>query len=310
MIQKVIITNPKGEALELELSNPEKSGLAVANIEGLGPPKANINGVELATSDGMLYSSARAATRNITFTLVMYAREIDSPFGYLSVEESRHLTYGYFPLKKKIRMTFVTDVRTVYADGYVESNEPVIFSQQEYATISVICPDPYLYEEGEKKTTFSGIQPGFEFPFSNESLTEPLIEFGTIWKYTETVLTYRGTVDSGVLITIHNRADTSKNINIYNVDTTEYISIDTDRIEVITGEKYGLGDDIIISTVRGDRYCRLLKEGKYYNIIGCLSRDSDWLQLTNGRNVFAFTAEEGADKLSVTFSYNNAYVGV
>lgn len=309
MIKKVVVTNPKGEALELELANPDKAGLAVVNIEGLGPPKANINGQEMSSADGMFYSSARADSRNIIFTFEMRSRDNDSPYGPLTIEESRHLTYVYFPLKKEVTVTVHTDSQVLYTKGYVESNEPVIFSNQEYTTISVICPDPYMYEAGNSKTVFSGIQSVFEFPFSNESLVDPLIEFAHIWLDTTAVLNYVGTVDTGVYITIHAFGDCS-NIKLFNVDTGEKIEIDTGKIASITGNSFKKFDDILISTIRGERYCKLIRNGVTTNIIGALRRDTDWFQISNGSNAFGFSAESGANNISVTFSYQNAYVGV
>lgn len=309
MLHKIVVENPKGEALELELTNPDKSGFAVAKVEGLGPPQAIINGQEMASSDGMFYSSARANTRQIIFTLEFRSRTQDSPYGYLSIEDCRHLCYRYFPLKKEITITVYTDSQTLYTKGYVESNEPEIFSMQEYATISVVCPDPFMYEVGGSKTVFSGIHGVFEFPFSNESLTEPLLEFGQIWLDTTAVLEYDGTIDTGVLITIH-AYGLCEHITLANVDTLETIYIDTDKIETITGQPFGTNEDIIISTIRGERYCRLLRNGEYINIIGALGRDTDWFQLTNGDNAFSFSSKVGDNNISVTFSYQNAYMGV
>ena len=51
MIKSITVINPKGESLELDLFHPEKSGLIVKSITGLGPPKANINSTELARAD-------------------------------------------------------------------------------------------------------------------------------------------------------------------------------------------------------------------------------------------------------------------
>lgn len=297
----------------LELANPEKSGLLVANIEGLGPPAAQINGQEMATSDGMVYSSARASSRNIVFTLAMVFRDEQSQYGPLTIEESRHLTYTYFPLKKKITMAFVTDSNILYIDGYVEKNSPAIFSSEEYTQVSVICPNPYFYQIGEEKTSFSGVQSLFEFPFSNEiTETDPdakNIIFGEIWLDTRSILVYSGSVDTGMLITIHAFGE-AKNIRLYNVDTHEQMRIDTDRIAQITGEPFQGKDDIVISTIQGDRFCRLLRNGVYTNIIGALSRDSDWFQISAGNNGFAFAAESGEENLSVTFAYKNAFVGI
>lgn len=309
MIKKIVVTNPKGQALDLELANPDKSGLAVARVEGLGPPKANINGQEMASADGMFYASARADSRTITFTLEMRSRDKSSPYGYLSIEDARHLTYVYFPLKKEVTVTVYTDSQTLYTKGYVESNEPDIFSKHESAVITIICPDPYMYELGDSRTVFSGVQPKFEFPFSNESLTDPLLEMSQIWLDTTAVLDYDGTVDTGILITIH-AFGACEDINLYNIDTNEQIVIDTSKIETITGTAFQSKDDIVISTVRGDRYCKLLRNGVYTNIIGALGRDTDWFQISNGDNAFGFSAKSGASNISVTFSYQNAYVGV
>lgn len=309
MIKTVTVTNPKGEALVLELTNPEKSGLIVKSIEGLGPPKANINGQELATSDGMYYSSARANTRQIIFNLVMFERTDDSQYGRLSIEESRHLTYRYFPLKKEITIRIATDTRSLYCKGYVESNDPDIFSQNESAVISVVCPDPWFYTDGGDKTIFSGVRSIFEFPFSNESLVSGLIEFSEIWLNTLAILNYKGDVDTGVIITIH-ALDAAENIHIYNVDTGEEMTIDTSKIRELTGTDLMSRDDIVISTVRGDRYCKLLRNGEYTNLIGAISKDSDWFQITAGNNGFGFTADSGEGNLSVSFSYHNAYVGI
>ena len=130
MIKSFTVTNPKGESLKLELTRPELSGLIVQSIEGLGPTKATINTGETATMDGSLFNSARANSRNIVITLaLMFAP---------TIEDSRQKTYKYFPVKKRIRLDFETDRRSVYTYGYVESNEPAIFSSQETVQISEI----------------------------------------------------------------------------------------------------------------------------------------------------------------------------
>lgn len=310
MIHKIVVTNPKGEALELELSNPEKSGFTVANVEGLGPPKANISGQEMAGTDGMFFTSARAETRQVIFTLEFKSRTADSPYGELTIEQCRRKCYRYFPLKKEVTITVYTDEQTLYTTGYVESNEVEVFAMQEYAVVSVLCPDPYMYEVGDSHTVFSGVQANFEFPFSNESLTEPLLELGQIWLDSTTILDYDGTVDTGIVITIHAYGE-CENITIYNIDTNGKIYIDTDKIAAITGGKFQKNDDIIISTVRSKRSCILVRQSIHrYNIIGALGKDTEWFQLSNGENTFGFTSELGANTISVTFTYQNAYMGV
>lgn len=301
MIKSVSVINPKNETLLLELRRPESSGLYISNIEGLGPPKANINSTELATLDGGLFSSSRITERNVVLTLGM----LFNP----TIEDSRLLTYKFFPIKKQIQLIIKTDRRNAVLTGFVESNEPIIFAKQETTQISIICPDPFFYEIGGEESVFSGIQPLFEFPFSNESLTDNLIEFGNIALDTRAILKYDGDVDTGVVITMHALGPV-ENIIVYNIDTSEKMSVNTDKIINLTGQPFGTGDDIIISTVRGNRYAKLLREGVYTNIISALPKDVDWFQISNGDNIFAFTASGGENDLMVTFSYRNAYGGV
>lgn len=301
MIKAITVTNHNNESLTIDLYHPELSGINIKNIEGLGPTNASINSTEVATIDGGIFTSARQEQRNIVITAGMMPVPL--------IEDSRLKMYKFFPVKKLIHLEFETDRRHVETDGYVESNVPDIFSQDETAQISIICPDPFFYGLGIEEQAFSGVQPRFEFPFSNESLTEPLLEFGEIRLDTRTVLQYSGDSDTGVLITIH-AYNTASGITIWNNDTREHISIDTAKIESLTGYKFGQGDDILISTVKGSKYVQYLHNGKYMNIISAINKDADWFQLTNGDNVFTFTASQGENELLVTFRYRNAYGGI
>lgn len=301
MIKSLTVTNHMGESLTLELASPEKSGLVVQSIDGLGPSKATINSSELATFDGSIFNSARATERNIVIKLLM----LDAP----TVEDSRQKTYRYFPVKKQIKLEIETTNRKVETSGYVESNEPDIFSNQESTQISIICHDPYFYDSGDSSVAFSGAEPLFEFPFSNESATEPLIEFSSVRLDSRAIVTYHGDADSGVLITIH-ATGSVKNIVLGNVGTKESMSIDTDKIESISGAPINNGDEIIISTIKGSKYAMLLRNGEYTNILGALNKDADWFQLTIGDNIFTYAADEGEENLMVTFAFNNAYGGI
>lgn len=302
MIKSIKVTNPKGESLVLDLFHPEKSGLIVRSISGLGPPKANINSTDLATADGALYSSARASTRNIVFNLqFMFAP---------TIEDSRQLTYKYFPLKKLVKIEVETDNRSLETSGYVESNQPDIFSKEETTQISILCLNPFFYDPNPSVTQFATVTPTFEFPFSNESISESLIEFGTINLDTRSTIDYVGDVDTGVLITIHALGSVSGSLTIYNIETQEKMVIDLAKIKTLIGKDYGSGDDIIISTVSGDKYVQVLHDGKYTNAIAAIEKLADWFQVSVGRNIFNFTVTKGIENLVMSFSYRNAYGGI
>jgi len=300
MIKSVTVTNHLGKSIKLEMRFPEKSGFFISSIDGLGPAHANINMSELATSDGSKFNSARLNSRNIVLNL-----------GFLGVdiESVRLMSYKYFPIKKQVKLLFETDSRRCEIYGNVESNEPNIFSERESTQISIVCPDPYFYSTKTAITYFSGLEPVFEFPFSNESLTENLLEMGRILVNQEQTVWYDGDADVGIVIYIHALGDVVNPI-ITNSLTREVMRIDTTKLEAITGHGIIAGDDIIISTVRGQKYIRLLRDGEYINILNCLEKNSDWFQISQGDNVFSFTADEGGTKLQFRIENRIVYDGV
>lgn len=301
MIESLTVTNPKGESLTLELTRPELSGIIIQGITGLGPVKATVNTSDIATSDGSLFNSIRASSRNIVFTLV--------PMSAPLVEYTRHKIYKYFPLKGRVRLDIKTDYRSVYTYGYVESNEPNIFSEMETVQISIVCTDPYFREKQTSASAFYGVEPLLEFPFSNEDPVEKKIEISRLRLDSRAIIEYDGDAETGGLIVFHAN-NLVRNIVLQNTFTLERLEIDTDMIKTISGFDFNSGDEIVISTIPGDLYARLLRNGKYTNVISALGKDSDFLRLTPGTNIFAFDAEEGRDSLIITFKYNKAYGGI
>lgn len=302
MIKSVSITNHLGETLKIVLSeeNPD-SGFIITNIDGLGAAKADVNTTKLAANDGTIYNSARLEQRNIVLELLLTF----SP----QVEDARQRTYQFFPIKKEVTLLFETDNRNSTIKGYVETNEPDIFSEKEKVQISLICPDPYFHSDKVNRTVFSGIDPLFEFIFSNESLDENLIEFGSIEVAKEKSIFYTGDADVGIIMRIH-AIGPAKMVSIYNIKTRESMTIDTDKLEKLTGSGIVTGDDIIINTNRGNKSIQLLRHGAYVNILNCLDRGADWFRLVKGNNIFAYVADEGAENLYFSIDNEVVYEGV
>lgn len=307
MIYSIVVTNYLGDRIKLELGKPDISGFLIKSITGLGPAKANVNTTEVSTNDGSLFNSARLSQRNIVLDMVF----INTVYGE-SIEDLRQKSYKYFPLKKSVELTIETDNRYVKTTGYVESNEPNIFSSQEGTQISIICPDPYFYsagEDGNNVTNFYSIDPMFEFPFSNESLDKPLLVFGEIQIKTEGVITYHGDSEIGVMIYIH-AIGPATNINIYNTETREVMRINTEKISSLTGKGIVASDDIVINTAKGEKSITLIREGVSYNILNCLDKNTDWFTLAKGDNIFAFTADSGVTNLQFRVENKVIYEGV
>lgn len=302
MIKSVTVTNYLGDSIKLELTRPEKSGFIVRSITGLGPGKSNINTTEVSTNDGALYNSARVPSRNIVISLTF----VDNG----TIEDIRQLSYKYFPLKRKVKLLIETDNRTSEIEGYVESNEPDIFSQEEGSDISIICPDPFFYSAYEtQRTSFAGIEPMFEFPFSNESLTEGLIEFSVIRNQIDRDIIYSGDFEVGLTIHIRAYGDAS-GITLYNLTSHKTMFINTDVLETITGSGLSNGDEIVISTVKNNKSVTLIRNGKFINILNCISKDSTWFEISKGTNKFAYDSKSGRENIQVEIENRILYEGI
>ena len=378
MIKKVIVTNYLGESIEFELRAPEKTGLFIRSIEGLGPGKASINTTDIASDDGSIFNSARSEQRNIVLTLgCLIADGVTN-----SIETARQLTYKYFPKKKPLKFYILTDNRELEITGYTESNEPDIFTQDETTQISIICPDPLFYSAGEggtHTTVFNGVDFLFEFAFDNESVGvpvtiipgiakekqllvlelpdpedeeeratidptctyfvpvagtdyyfdayvflpiknewkllgrhmyyQPVIEMGSIEVLKERTIYYDGDTETGVIIKIH-AIGNAEHIVIYNTGTREKMILDTDKLATLTGSGLTAGDEITISTIKGNKYITLLRNGREYNILNIMDKNADWFQLAKGDNIFTYTATYGASNLQFKILNQIAFEGV
>lgn len=307
MLKNVTITNYLGKSVTYSFDNPtidDASGLFITEIEGLGPVKADVNMTSLATADGDIFNSKRLQGRNIV---------IKARFTYAkTIEDSRLMSYKFFPIGHKVTFKIETDSRVAETEGYVESNEPDIFSKESDMQVSILCESPFFLsasDDGKKETNFSAVEAMFEFPFSNESTEEKLIVFGKITNKKENTVYYEGDAETGCIIHLHAIGEV-RMIDIYNIKTAEHMGIDTDKIATLTGEGLIYGDDISISTIKGKKSITLLRNGVTYNILNALAKNVDWFQLARGDNLFAFTCEYGEENLQFMIESQIVYEGV
>lgn len=297
MIESIVVKSDHAEEeIRLMDANPSH-GLLITSIDGLGPPTSTINTSGLANMDGTIFNSAFCNNRNIVISLLL----LEKP----DIETVRQRSYLLFPIKKEVTIIIKTTNRRLITKGRVESNTPDIFSKQETMQVSIVCSDPYLYTEQSSITTLALVRPLFEFPFSNESLDENLIEFSSLELTEEHVLHYPGEFDVGIIIHLH-FAKASGDVTVYNTNTRDHITLLSDRVR----DGIQAGDDIQISSVSGDKYIRLIREGSTFNILNAMSKDSSWITITNGDNLFAYVSSYGMDGITFKIENRIAYSGV
>ena len=124
---------------------------------------------------------------------------------------------------------------------------------------------------------------------------------------------YDGDTDNGVIITIHATGECISP-TIYNSVTRQIMKFDTSKIKSIVKDENDdiiAGDTLVISTVKGDKYVYLYRNGKRYNVVATLPKDTiDWLTVRKGDNVFGYLAEYGASNLQLSIQTQILYEGV
>lgn len=333
MIKSLIVQNYVGDEIEIILAEDEPDhGLLLESITGLGPVKADINLMELVTTDGSIYNTARIGERNIVIKFIFTD----------DIEATRHLTYKYFPQKKWVDLIVKTDYRILMTRGYVESNEPEIFSANEGCSISLICPDPFLYTMNNNSVTASDVIKLFEFPFEadegihfahdpildykGESVLdyrseeimdtrmtrlynfEP-IEFGEALETPEARVENEGNVEIGVILTFK-FSGPAGDLVVYNAGSKQRMEINISKIGQVHNITVGAGDRISVNTRFGQKSATFRHGENYYNILYCLEEDPDWIHLVGGRNVFTYSSAFNQENVEFTVVSANAYDGI
>lgn len=304
MIYTIIATNAKGDSVELDLANPWAGGIAVTGASGLGPAEGTINTVNFATSDGALFNSSRIKSRDIELNLKFLGSDI---------EAVRHKLLRYFRVKHPITLDFITDYRHTYITGHVEKNEIDIFSNSEGADLTIVCPNPFFRlrdpAKGKNSVRFTTSTPSFEFEFQDPNSDSPTLIFGEMTSTGETVVVYEGDADASTIVDIQFLGPVS-GVKLYNTTTQTRINVDTNEISRLLGSTIRAGDRLSISSGVGDKYVKAYRDGKVYNALSALDKDSDWIFLTPGDNLITVRADTGIDNVSAIISFENLYESI
>ena len=273
------IRNCKNEIYEL---THDYDHYYVMSVSGLTPPATTINTTVSGIHDGSYYNSSRVQQRLKG-----------------DVEANRQRLYSIFQLKKECTVYYSNQNRSLKIDGYIETLEADIFSQQESVQISIICPNPYFQGLSVIESDIRREQPLFEFPFAIE---EP-IPFGNIMRIPTCYLNNIGDVECGCIF--HFRFH----------KFVEYLRI-TNRV---TGEcmdlqdaRFNDGDELMINTNFGNlRIIHYRSDGSERNLLPYLKKDSKWIHLETGANTIIFTVSEGLyNGINASVEFTPLYGGV
>lgn len=308
MFQSMTVTNARGDTLDLPIRNPMATGYNVVAIDGLGPVDAVLQTSNTITTDGVIFNGARKDEREITINLAYY------PESGKNIEDLRHGTYKYFPEKEEVTLVFHADTRSVRTTGIVESNDIPIFSEKESSSIVIKCPDPWFRIDNElnRVTSFSNVEPVFEFPFNwaNNPVSEPKpLWFGAIKNMHSKNIMYDGESEVGVIIRMSFDAPV-RNIRIYNEEAGQEIDVFTDKVKLIIADGIKPGDELVICTIPKRKSVEIVRDGISYNILNAINRDVRFITLRKGANTIVYSAESGVDNIRMSIENETLYTGV
>lgn len=281
------IENSSGDMLTLTGNEPVYQ---VIKITGLNPPQAQINTTSIVGLDGARFNSAKLNTRNIVLTIKING----------DVEANRLNLYRYFRTKESCTFYYANDTLDVTINGYVENVECDLFTNNELAQISILCPYPYFKSISQVIADSSNVLGLFVFPFSINA-TDP-IAFSSLQTSADIEVYNASESETGATIEI-NVLDSVSAIQLNNVVTGDTFSLSYNFIA---------GDKIVINTNKGQKSITLIRNGVLTNIFSALQQGSTFFQLVAGMNLFEYTANGvvASDDISILFRYYNEYRGV
>lgn len=279
------IENKTGAVLKL---SQNESKYQILKIDGLTSPDADITSSILANMHGEKFKSSRIGTRNIVINLKLNG----------TVEENRIALYDFFDVGEEVKLFYQNGTRNVFINGYCEKIDGDFFSQKEEVQVSILCLNPFFKNVDNTYIDISQTFDNFEFPFA---ISEEGIAFSDYFENRETTIINSGEIETGVKIVLTSTTDNVLNPVIYNVNTNEFLKLNT---------TLNNGDEIIINTNKGEKSITKIINGISQNEINSLENGSSWFQLAKGKNLFTYQSEENQDALRVVFEFNNQYKGV
>lgn len=282
LLKRLDVTNRQGVVLNLPLDD-NSNGFSVKGIEGLDPVKATLVSTSFANQDGEQYHSSRREARDIKLSL-----GLDPDYGMNSVKALRDELSRFLMPKSKVTLGFhMFDILapSTYLQnldleivGRVESFDAPLFEKDPGATIVLRCFDPDFIDP-----------------------TAVIFEGSTVPDLTETILTYPGTIETGLLFTLMLDRD---------VDAFTIFHRPPDETLRMFDFSYPLlaGDVLRVSSVFGSKYVRNTRGGVETSLLYSMSPQSNWIELLPGNNNFRVYAE-GAP-VPFTIEYATRYGGL
>lgn len=293
-------------SIKLDMFNPFVNGLAIISVTNTGPLKANTVMDDWATVPGGKKNTDHISYRNIVMKL-QYV-------GNASIEEIRHLTYKYFPVREDVRLEFTTDSGTYYINGHIDDNAVPMWTKEEMSTISIYCGDPFFYDIQEKRYDFETIVPLFNFFFPSDRISMKVNDTWIKFQKQPFPMSKKIRMQE---ITVNNPSDQYIGLRIDftatgTVINPRFVNLTTNEGIYLNGE-FDAGDEYIIDTRPGHKSITK-SDGtnaiSKYVVKDSTGKKSKWILLQPGDNKIKYDATSGAASMDVSLNVRPLYEGI
>ena len=262
-------------------------------VDGMYKVGINISTSDSNLIDGVIYQGSKMSSRNIVLTI----RDKENH------KDNRELLYRLFKPNSKGVLRYYENDDIKKINYYVESVDVTGNYSSRQATVSLICTDPFFYDNEETIKYLAEWHGNFEFEHQFISNKEEIGYRSLVKNLNIQNLTPRNDIGLNIEIT---SIGTAKNLKIIHNEQNKTISIGTDEKEF----NMMAGDVVNIITEKGNKNIILTRENVVTNINNYLSEDSEFIQLGVGDNHIGYDASEGVSNLSFKIAYAFKYNGV
>lgn len=267
------------------------------NCEGIYTVNNDVILKENSMTDGAIYRGTTTKKRNIVLTLRDHVKA--------DHQKNRTLLYNLF--KPKSLGTFIYYENKEAAGRSINYQVELVdidsVNRSRRATVSLVCADPFFEDLEDIVVEMAGWRKCFQWPHEFVEEKEPFGE-----RVSELIKTVKNNcaadhIGMEILMLAYG---TVKNPALHHVEKGEYIKVGTPEHEL----QLSAGDMVKITTGMNNKNVYMISNGQETKINGYLDEESEFLQLTSGKNTFKYDADEGIDYLNVTISYRFRYFGV
>lgn len=295
LIKKLKITNASGESIQFGRH------FCLDDDFDLSALKASVTYSE-SSDDGVSYQKTKLNVRDFSIPFFLKISVNNDDW----IEEKRREAFNVFnPKKNPMRLDFTTKADKSYYLNAELIAAPTFSNEEENSNdfwqnglLQFSCHDPFIYEANETLVQIATWVPSLIFP-----LVIPEND-GILFGYRSPSLianVHNDSQDDTGMIIKFKALGSLSTPSLVNVNTYEEFKLNMDMLP---------GDVVEVSTYKGKKYARLIRNNVTTSVFGKVDMNSTFLQLRTGDNLFRYDAVEGLDNLEVSMYFTSKLIGV